>query len=61
MIHHNDILNFEKFKILKNNHKKLKKVEMVYGKNEIINSYKKPFFDWLFHICNLVENEPYNL
>ena len=49
MIHHNDILNFEKFKILKKNHKKLKKVEMVYGKNEIINSYKKPFFDWLPH------------
>ena len=49
MIHHNDILNFEKFKILKNNHKKLKKVEMFYGKKEIINSYKKPFFDWLPH------------
>ena len=49
MIHHNDILNFEKFKILKKIHKKLKKVEMVYGKNEIINSYKKPFFDWLPH------------
>jgi len=49
MIHHNDVLNFEKFKILMNDYKKLNKIEMIYGKKEIINSYKKPFFDWLPH------------
>jgi len=49
MIHHNDVLNFEKFKIFKDNFKKLKKIEMVYGKNDITNTYNKPFFDWLPH------------
>lgn len=49
MIHHNDVLNFEKFKIFKNSYRKLKKIEMIYGKNEITNNYKKPFFDWLPH------------
>tara|TARA_B100000963_G_scaffold291198_1_gene261183 strand:+ start:3566 stop:4393 length:828 start_codon:yes stop_codon:yes gene_type:complete len=54
MIHHNDVLNFEKFKILKNNYKKLKKIEMIYGKKEGINSNKKPFFDWLPHPLALI-------
>ncbi len=54
MIHHNDVLNFEKFKILKNSYKKSKKIEMIYGKNEIINSYRKPFFDWLPHPLALI-------
>jgi len=54
MIHHNDVLNFEKFKILGNNYKKLKKIEMIYGTKEIINSYKKPFFDWLPHPLALI-------
>ena len=49
MIHHNDVLNFEKFKIFKDNFKKLKKIEMVYGKNDVTNTYNKPFFDWLPH------------
>tara|TARA_B100001059_G_scaffold214273_1_gene230881 strand:- start:366 stop:1193 length:828 start_codon:yes stop_codon:yes gene_type:complete len=49
MIHHNDVLNFEKFKIFKNSYKKLKKIEMIYGKNEITNNYTRPFFDWLPH------------
>lgn len=54
MIHHNDVLNFEKFKILGNNYKKLKKIEMIYGTKETINSYKKPFFDWLPHPLALI-------
>ena len=54
MIHHNDVLNFEKFKILKNNYKKLKKIEMIYGKKEGVNSNKKPFFDWLPHPLALI-------
>ena len=54
MIHHNDVLNFEKFKILKNSYKKSKNIEMIYGKKEIINSYKKPFFDWLPHPLALI-------
>ena len=33
----------------KNSYRKIKKIEMIYGKNEITNSYKKPFFDWLPH------------
>jgi len=49
MIHHNDVLNFEKFKIFKDNFKKLKKIEMIYGKNDVTNTYNKPFFDWLPH------------
>ena len=49
MIHHNDVLNFEKFKIFKDNFKKLKKIEMGYGKNDVTNTYNKPFFDWLPH------------
>ena len=49
MIHHNDILNFEKFKIFKKSYKDSKKIEMVYGKKDIKNSTKKPYFDWLPH------------
>ena len=56
MIHHNDFLNFEKFKIFKKikNFKKLQKVEMIYGNKEIINKYKKPFFDWLPHPLSII-------
>ena len=51
MIHHNDVLNFEKLKIAKkiNNNDNIKKRRNVYGKNEIINKYKDPFIDWLPH------------
>ena len=54
MIHHNDILNFEKFKIFKKNFKDSKKIEMVYGKKDIKNSTKKPYFDWLPHPLALI-------
>ena len=54
MIHHNDILNFEKFKIFKKSYKNSKKIEMVYGKNDIKNSTKKPYFDWLPHPLALI-------
>ena len=56
MIHHNDVLNFEKIKFM-NSFKKLQKInkiEMYYGKKEITNSYKKPFFDWLPHPLSVV-------
>ena len=58
MIHHNDVLNFEKLKIAKkiNNNDNIKKVEMFYGKNEIINKYKDPFFDWLPHPLAIIVN-----
>ena len=58
MIHHNDVLNFEKLKIAKkiNNNDNIKKVEMFYGKNEIINKYKDPFFDWLPHPLAIIIN-----
>ncbi len=54
MIHHNDVLNFERFKIFKDNYKKFKKIEMTYGKKEVVNSNKKPFFDWLPHPLALI-------
>ena len=54
MIHHNDILNFEKFKIFKKNYKDSKKIEMIYGKKDIKNSTKKPYFDWLPHPLALI-------
>ena len=54
MIHHNDILNFEKFKIFKKSYKNSKKIEMVYGKKDIKNSTKKPYFDWLPHPLALI-------
>ena len=46
MIHHNDLLNFENKNFI-GNLSDCKKIEMFYGKKELINSYKKPFFDWL--------------
>ena len=54
MIHHNDILNFEKFKIFKKSYKNSKKIEMIYGKKDIKNSTKKPYFDWLPHPLALI-------
>ena len=54
MIHHNDILNFEKFKIFKKSYKDSKKIEMVYGKKDIKNSTKKLYFDWLPHPLALI-------
>ena len=54
MIHHNDTLNFEKFKIFKKSYKDSKKIEMVYGKKDIKNSNKKPYFDWLPHPLALI-------
>ena len=58
MIHHNDVLNFEKLKIAKkiNNNDNIKKIEMFYGKNEIINKYKDPFIDWLPHPLAIIVN-----
>ncbi len=54
MIHHNDILNFEKYKIFKKCYKNSKKIEMIYGKKDIKNSTKKPYFDWLPHPLALI-------
>lgn len=54
MIHHNDILNFEKYKIFKKSYKDSKKIEMIYGKKDIKNSTKKPYFDWLPHPLALI-------
>ena len=54
MIHHNDILNFEKYKIFKKNYKDSKKIEMIYGKKDLKNSTKKPYFDWLPHPLALI-------
>ena len=58
MIHHNDVLNFEKLKIAKkiNNNDNIKRVEMSYGKNEIVNKYKDPFIDWLPHPLAIIVN-----
>ena len=65
MIHHNDVLNLEKMNFINNlnNLKKIKKIEMFYGKKEFLNSYKKPFFDWLPHPLSVIINffgEPKN-
>jgi predicted dehydrogenase len=54
MIHHNDILNFEKYKIFKKSYKNSKKIEMIYGKKDIKNRTKKPYFDWLPHPLALI-------
>ncbi len=54
MIHHNDILNFEKYKIFKKDYKNSKKIEMIYGKKDMKNSTKKPYFDWLPHPLALI-------
>ena len=58
LIHHNDLLNFEKNKILKRFGKlnNLRKIKMIYGKHEYYNSYKKPFFDWLPHPLAIITN-----
>ena len=57
MIHHNDVINFEKFNFLNDlDYKNIKKIEMIYGKKEIINSYKKPFFDWIPHPLSIIIN-----
>ncbi len=57
-IHHNDVLNFEKFKVLNKffKFKNINKIKMIYGKNEKVNSYKKPFIDWLPHPLALIIN-----
>ena len=55
MIHHNDVLNFQKFKILDNSNM-VHKVEMIYGKKEKKNAYSKPFFDWLPHPLSMIIN-----
>lgn len=58
LIHHNDVINFEKLNIINKNKnlKKINKIEMFYGKKEKINSYKKPFFDWLPHPLSIIIN-----
>lgn len=58
MIHHNDVLNFEKINFMEDlkDHRKIKKIEMVYGKKELTNSYKMPFFDWLPHPLSVIVN-----
>ena len=57
-IHHNDVLNFEKFKVMNKffKFKNINKIKMIYGKNEKVNSYKKPFIDWLPHPLALIIN-----
>jgi predicted dehydrogenase len=58
MIHHNDVVNFEKMKFKDNlgDLKMIKKIQMTYGKKEIVNSYKKPFLDWLPHPLSVIVN-----
>ena len=58
VIHHNDVLNFEKLNFMRDfsNIKKIDKIDMFYGKKEITNSYKKPFFDWLPHPLSIIIN-----
>ncbi len=58
LIHHNDLINIEKINFINKNEdlKKIDKIEMFYGKNEKINSYKKPFFDWLPHPLSIITN-----
>lgn len=53
IIHHNDILNFDKTNFIKNINK-IEKVEMIYGKRDINYTYKKPFLDWLPHPISLL-------
>ena len=55
MIHHNDLLNFENMNFI-DNLSDCKKIEMFYGKKELVNSYKKPFFDWLPHPLSIIIN-----
>ncbi len=58
MIHHNDVINLKKKKFMKHfkSLEKIDKIEMFYGKKEHINSYKKPFFDWLPHPLSIIIN-----
>ena len=58
MIHHNDVLNLEKFNLGKmiGGNKNIKKIEMIYGKNEITNRYKEPYIDWLPHPLAIIIN-----
>lgn len=53
IIHHNDILNFDKTNFIENINN-IKKVEMIYGKKDINYKYKKPFLDWLPHPISLL-------
>ena len=55
MIHHNDVINFQRFKYLKST-KNITKINMIYGKNDKKNYYKKPFFDWLAHPLSFIIN-----
>ena len=55
MIHHNDLLNFENMNFI-DNLSDCKKIEMLYGKKELVNSYKKPFIDWLPHPLSIIIN-----
>ena len=55
MIHHNDLLNIENMNFI-DNLSDCKKIEMFYGKKELVNSYKKPFFDWLPHPLSIIIN-----
>ena len=55
MIHHNDLLNLENISFMENLND-CKKIEMFYGKKELVNSYKKPFFDWLPHPLSIIIN-----
>ena len=62
MIHHNDLLNIENTNFI-DKLSDCKKIEMFYGKKELVNSYKKPFFDWLPHPLSIIINfigEPKN-
>lgn len=58
IIHHNDVINLEKINFINKNLdlKKIKKIEMFYGKKEKTNSYKKPFIDWLPHPLSIMIN-----
>lgn len=57
MIHHNDVLNLEKCKILKKkNIHKLTKIEMFYGCKINKSSYKNPLLDWLPHPLSVIIN-----
>jgi hypothetical protein len=55
MIHHNDLLNFENMNFI-DNLSDCKKIEMFYGKKELVNSYEEPFFDWLPHPLSIIIN-----
>ena len=55
MIHHNDLLNIENTNFI-DKLSDCKKIEMFYGKKELVNSYKKPFFDWLPHPLSIIIN-----